>query len=63
MAAWVSGTTQNGQKIFLNLDLAVTVTRLPSRLTRIVFPNGADAYFDVKEEPSDLFQRAGFAVP
>ena len=63
MAAWVSGTTQNGQKIFLNLDLAVTVTRLPGRLTRIVFPGAQDEYFDVKEEPADLFARAGFSVP
>ena len=63
MAAWVSGTTQNGEKIFLNLDLAATVKRLPSKLTRIAFPGGQNEYFDVKEEPSNLFQRAGFAVP
>ena len=63
MAAWVSATTQNGQKIFMNLDLAETVVRLPERFTRISFPGRLDDYLEVKEEPADLFARAGFAVP
>ena len=60
MSKWIKLTRLDGQPIYLNIEMAVSVTALSSSSSRVMFSGSAKDVVDVKETPEAILAEPSY---